>query len=54
MPQLHDHGFVEKIGPAANSGLYELTDRGRAAIACQEQYGYVDPNRFEAIVDETR
>jgi predicted transcriptional regulator len=54
MPQLHDHGLVDKIGPAANSGLYELTDRGRTAIACQEQYGYVDPNRFEAIVDETR
>ena len=53
LPQLHDHGLVEKIGPADNSGLYELTDRGRAAIACQEQYEHVDPNRFEAIVDET-
>ena len=54
LPQLQDYGLVDKIGPANNSGLYELTDRGRAAIACQKQYEHVDPNRFEAIVDETR
>jgi len=53
LPQLHDHGLVEKIGPADNSGLYELTDRGRAAMRCRKQYERVDPTRFEAIVDES-
>lgn len=31
LPHLQDHGLLEKIGPAANSGLYDLTDRGQAA-----------------------
>lgn len=54
LPHLDDQGLVDKIGPADNSSLYKLTDRGRAAIACQEQYEHVDTDRFEAIVDETR
>ena len=54
LPHLDDHGLVERIGPASNSGLYELTDRGRAAIACREQYEDVDTDRFETLVDEAR
>jgi len=54
LPQLQDYGLVDKIGPADNSGLYELTDRGRAAIVCRGQYETVDTDQFEALVDETR
>ena len=53
LPQLQDYGLVDKIGPADNSGLYELTDRGRAAITYREQYEHVDTDQFEALVDET-
>ena len=54
LPQLQDYGLVDKIGPADNSGLYELTDRGRAAITYREQYEYIDTDQFEALADETR
>jgi hypothetical protein len=54
LPHLDDQGLVDKIGPAANSGLYGLTDRGQAAIAYREQYEDVDTDRFESLVDGAR
>ena len=51
MPHLQDQGLVTKIGPTDNSGLYELTDRGQAALSARDQYGDVDPDQFEAIVE---
>lgn len=42
MPVLADYGLVEKIGPADESGLYEITAKGRAAIRCRDQYDDVD------------
>jgi DNA-binding HxlR family transcriptional regulator len=42
LPQLEDYGLVEKVGPAENSGLYEITDLGLLAIENKEQYGEVE------------
>ena len=54
LPQLQDYGLVDKIGPAANSGLYELTDRGQVAITNRDQYADVSPEQFGSLVDEAR
>lgn len=50
LPVLADYGLVRKIGPAENSGLYELTDRGRAVLELREEYD--DGDEFEERVDE--
>lgn len=50
LPKLASHDLVERIGPAERAGLYELTDRGKAALALRDQYGDVDD--FAALIDE--
>jgi len=52
MPYLLDHGVVARIGPANNSGLYEITDRGRAVLQYRDQYDSVGPDRFEDLVEQ--
>lgn len=52
LPHLQDHGLLEKVGPAANSGLYELTDRGQAALGARDQYDDVGPDGFAALVED--
>ena len=42
MPVLSDYGLVRKIGPAEHSGLYEITDDGRVALANRDRYDEVD------------
>lgn len=32
LPILADYELVKRVGPAPNSGLYEITDRGQAVI----------------------
>lgn len=49
LPVLADYGLVERVGPAPNSGLYEITDRGGAAAELREQYGEGD---FDEQIDE--
>jgi predicted transcriptional regulator len=34
--RLASHECVKRIGPAENSGLYEITDKGRAALDHRE------------------
>ena len=53
LPVLEEHGLVEKIGPAERSGLYQLTELGRSAIAHREDYADVDDwaARVRADVD---
>lgn len=53
MPHLLDQGLIEKIGPAERSGLYELTERGRAVLAHRDKYDKLTAVEFEVIVDET-
>ncbi|MFC7248279.1 ArsR family transcriptional regulator [Halomicroarcula sp. GCM10025324] len=42
LPQLADYGLVEKVGPAKNSGLYEITELGLLAVENREKYGEVE------------
>jgi predicted transcriptional regulator len=48
---LLDYGLVEKIGPHEQSGLYELTQRGRLAYEHREKY-HDDAVDFDAFLDE--
>lgn len=50
MAQLQDYGLVEKIGPAENTGLYELTERGEVVLELIDQYEEADD--FDQLVDE--
>ena len=46
---LADHELVTRIGPIAESGLFEITDRGRIALRLRDEYNEgVD---FGALVD---
>lgn len=49
LPILADYGLVERVGPAPNSGLYEITDRGAAAAELREEYGERD---FDEQIDD--
>jgi len=49
LPVLDDYGLVRKIGPAERSGLYEVTDRGRVALRCRDEYD-TSPD-FEALIE---
>ncbi len=42
LPVLEDYGLVEKVGPAENSGLYEITERGLLALEHRDEYDEVD------------
>lgn len=50
LPILADYGLIERIGPSPNSGLYEITDRGRAAVAHRDAYDRDDVD-FEDLVE---
>jgi predicted transcriptional regulator len=50
LPLLADHGLLERIGPAPNSGLYEITPRGRAALEYRSAY-HDESADFEALVE---
>ncbi|WP_181692262.1 ArsR family transcriptional regulator [Natronomonas sp. LN261] len=50
LPLLTDHGLLERIGPAPNSGLYEITPKGRAALRYREAY-HDDDTDFETLVE---
>lgn len=46
---LSDVELVSMIGPADESGLFEITERGRIALRLRDQYGEVPD--FEALID---
>ena len=50
LPQLADYGLIRRIGPADNSGLYEITERGRATLELRDEYEDVDD--FDAVIDD--
>lgn len=49
LPVLEDYGLVEKIGPAERSGLYEVTERGRVALQCRDEYDTAAD--FDSLID---
>lgn len=51
MPYLLDYELVQKVGPMENSGLYELTERGRLAYEHRAKYADDDVD-FEAFLDQ--
>ena len=51
LPVLADYGLVDRIGPAPNSGLYEITEKGEAAVDLQEHYRQEDVD-FDALLAE--
>jgi len=53
---LASHDCVERIGPAENSGLYEITEKGEAALEYREVQDDPDADfgeRVEAAVADT-
>lgn len=51
LPVLADYSLVERIGPAPNSGLYEITDKGLVVVDLQSEYKN-DEVDFDALVAE--
>ncbi|MFB6146272.1 MAG: ArsR family transcriptional regulator [Halobacteriaceae archaeon] len=51
LPILADYGLLTRIGPAPNSGLYEITDRGRAALEHRTLYSE-DEDAFERALED--
>ena len=51
LPVLADYGLVDRIGPAPNSGLYEITEKGQAVIEHQDRYREEDVD-FDALIEE--
>ena len=49
LPALLDYGLVDRVGPASNSGLYVITERGRRALEHRALYGRDDGN-FESHI----
>lgn len=52
LPILADYGLVERVGPAPNSGLYVITEKGQAVLENRSLYRE-DGVDFDAEVEET-
>jgi hypothetical protein len=51
LPILADYRLISRVGPAPNSGLYEISDRGLAALDNREAYN--EPNvDFATLLDD--
>ena len=51
LPILADYELVRRVGPAPNSGLYEITERGLAVIDIRDSASEQDIN-FDARLAE--
>jgi predicted transcriptional regulator len=51
LPALANQGLITKVGPAKNSGLYEITQRGYAVLELREAYGHSEFSTVFEIVD---
>ncbi|MFB6266309.1 MAG: ArsR family transcriptional regulator [Halodesulfurarchaeum sp.] len=51
LPVLADYGLVERIGPAPNSGLYEITEKGLVVVESREKYRSEDVD-FDSYVEK--
>lgn len=50
LPVLADYGLLNRVGPAPNSGLYEITEKGRIAASHREEYENDDVD-FEKLIE---
>lgn len=51
LPILADYELVERVGPAPNSGLYEITEKGRTVVELRDKYR-TEGVDFDALVEE--
>ena len=51
LPVLADFGLVERVGPAPNSGLYVITEKGQIVAKHQEVYED-DSINFESFIQD--
>jgi len=49
LPVLADYGLIHKIRPKERSGLYEITRKGKAALAHRDEYDVVAD--FEELIE---
>lgn len=52
LPILADYELVERVGPAPNSGLYVITDKGQAVLENRAKYREEGID-FDAEVEES-
>lgn len=51
LPVLADFGLIERVGPASNSGLYVITEKGQIVAKHQEAYED-DSINFESFIED--
>jgi Mn-dependent DtxR family transcriptional regulator len=51
LPHLAEHALVETVGPANNSGLYQITKKGKKAIQYRHKYKE-NQDTFESMLTE--
>lgn len=49
LPQLSEYGLITTVGPAENSGLYVITQKGEQALQHRDEYHH-DNAQFESVV----
>ncbi|ELZ90378.1 phage PhiH1 repressor protein [Haloferax mucosum ATCC BAA-1512] len=52
LPILADYGLLARVGPAPNSGLYEITEKGLVVLDNRDQYR-TEGVDFDALVEST-
>ena len=52
LAELAGKGLVEKVGPSDRSGMYVITEEGRAALALQDEYSHDRTQEFDELVEE--
>lgn len=51
LAELAGHGLVERVGPSERSGMYAITERGRAALEHRDEYSHDSAREFGELVD---
>jgi hypothetical protein len=50
LPVLCDYELLDRVGPAENSGLYQITQRGRLVVEYRDQYDNPETD-FETLIE---
>ena len=51
LPVLTDYGLLDRVGPAPNSGLYEITEKGTLVVEHQDKLDDETVD-FDAFIEE--
>lgn len=49
LPELEDYSLLTKVGPASDSGLYEITSKGMLVVEHQDRYHETED--FEEFIE---